>query len=117
MQANGQRAQQNDGGGSGGGISVDCFEIDGNGRMEASGGMGSGEGGGGGGGRISVQFQHGSFLGQAKAYGGRTGKTESFICFIFRDRAYDFRFDCVPFCSLRQTCDIYMTEDSNSDFY
>lgn len=80
VQANGQRAQQNDGGGSGGGISIDCHDIEGNGRLKASGGMGSGEGGGGGGGRISVHFQHGSFLGQAKAYGGKTGKIESFIC-------------------------------------
>lgn len=56
VQVNGQCVQQNDGGGSGGGIFVDCFEIDGNGRMEVFGGMGSGEGGGGGGGRILVQF-------------------------------------------------------------
>lgn len=83
VQANGERAQQNDGGGSGGGVSMDCFEIDGNGRVEASGGMGSGEGGGGSGGRISVEFQHGSFGGQARAYGGKTGKTEKNCCAVF----------------------------------
>ena len=77
VQANGGRAQQNDGGGSGGGVSMDCFEIDGNGRVEASGGMGSGKGGGGSGGRISVQFQHGSFGGQAQAYGGKTGNANN----------------------------------------
>ena len=75
VQANGERANQNsnDGGGSGGGVSIDCFEIDGTGRVEASGGMGSNKGGGGGGGRISVAFQRGSFTGQAQAYGGKTG--------------------------------------------
>lgn len=80
VQANGERAQQNDGGGSGGGVSMDCFEIDGNGRVEASGGMGSGKGGGGSGGRIAVQFQHGSFGGQARAYGGKTGNTNKAEC-------------------------------------
>ena len=74
VQANGERAQQNDGGGSGGGISMDCFEIDGDGRVEASGGMGSGKGGGGSGGRIAVHFQHGSFGGQTRSFGGKTGK-------------------------------------------
>ena len=75
VQANGERAKQNsnDGGGSGGGVSIDCFEIDGNGRVYASGGMGSGKGGGGGGGRISVAFEHGSFNGETKAFGGKTG--------------------------------------------
>ena len=58
---------------SGGGVSINCFEIDGNGRVEASGGMGSGKGGGGGGGRISVAFEHGSFSGETKAFGGKTG--------------------------------------------
>ena len=77
VRANGGRAQQNDGGGSGGGVSIDCFEIDGNGRVEASGGMGSGKGGGGSGGRISLQFQHGSFEGQALAYGGKTGNANN----------------------------------------
>lgn len=76
VQANGERAKQNDGGGSGGGVSMDCFEIDGNGRVEAEGGMGSGKGGGGSGGRISVEFEHGSFQGKARAYGGKTGTTE-----------------------------------------
>ena len=56
---------------------MDCFEIDGNGRVEASGGMGSGKGGGGSGGRISVQFQHGSFGGEAQAYGGKTGNANN----------------------------------------
>lgn len=74
VQAHGERAQQNDGGGSGGGVSMDCFGIDGSGRVEASGGMGNGKGGGGSGGRIAVAFQHGSFRGQALAYGGKTGK-------------------------------------------
>lgn len=74
VQANGERAQQNDGGGSGGGVAMDCFEIDGSGRVEAFGGMGSGKGGGGSGGRIAVEFQHGSFGGQARAYGGKTGE-------------------------------------------
>ena len=75
VQVNGERAQQNSngGGGSGGGVSIDCYEIDGNGRLLASGGMGSGTGGGGAGGRISVKFDHGSFPGLAKAYGGKTG--------------------------------------------
>ena len=75
VQANGERAQQNsnDGGGSGGGVSIDCYEIDGSGRIQASGGMGSGKGGGGGGGRISTLYQRGSFGGQARAYGGKTG--------------------------------------------
>lgn len=77
VQANGGRAQLNDGGGSGGGVSIDCFEIDGNGRVESSGGMGSGKGGGGSGGRISVQYQHGSFGGQAQAYGGKTGNANN----------------------------------------
>ena len=77
VQANGGRAQLNDGGGSGGGVSIDCFEIDGNGRVEASGGMGSGKGGGGSGGRISVHYQHGSFGGQAQAYGGKTGNAKN----------------------------------------
>ena len=77
VQANGGRAQLNDGGGSGGGVSIDCFEIDGNGRVEASGGMGSGYGGGGSGGRISVKYQHGSFGGQAQAYGGKTGNANN----------------------------------------
>ena len=89
VQANGQRAQQNsnDGGGSGGGVSIDCFEIGGSGRVQASGGMGSGKGGGGGGGRISMAFQHGSFRGQVEAYGGKPGNFESKIflhtAFIF----------------------------------
>ena len=77
VQANGGRSQQDDGGGSGGGVSIDCFEIVGNGRVEASGGMGSGKGGGGSGGRISVQYQHGSFGGQAQAYGGKTGNANN----------------------------------------
>ncbi|XP_068717195.1 PE-PGRS family protein PE_PGRS26-like [Montipora capricornis] len=74
VQVNGERAQENSngGGGSGGGVSIDCYEIDGNGRLLASGGMGSGTGGGGAGGRISVKFDHGSFPGLAKAYGGKT---------------------------------------------
>ena len=75
VQVNGERAQENSngGGGSGGGLSISCFEIDGDGRLLAAGGMGDGNGGGGSGGRVSVSFQHGSFQGVAKAYGGKTG--------------------------------------------
>lgn len=75
VKVNGERAKENSngGGGSGGGLSISCFEIDGDGRLLAAGGMGDGNGGGGSGGRVSVSFQHGSFQGVAKAYGGKTG--------------------------------------------
>ena len=97
MLANGERAKQNsnNGGGSGGGVSINCFEIDGNGRVEASGGMGSGKGGGGGGGRISVAFEHGSFNGEAKAYGGKTGNIQEGTFSTFYNLAY---FLCVYVC-------------------
>ena len=95
--ANGERAKQNsnNGGGSGGGVSINCFEIDGNGRVYASGGMGSGKGGGGGGGRISVAFEHGSFNGEAKAYGGKTGNIQEGTFSTFYNLAY---FLCVYVC-------------------
>lgn len=98
VQANGERAQRssNDGGGSGGGVSVDCFEIDGDGRVRASGGMGGGKGGGGGGGRISVAFQRGSFRGQARAYGGKTGNSRKRLIFVHLESIVSVISDLLP---------------------
>lgn len=63
----------NGGGGSGGGVLIDCYEIDGYGRLLVFGGMGLGIGGGGVGGRILVKFDYGFFLGLVKVYGGKIG--------------------------------------------
>ena len=78
IRANGQpgHISSRAGGGSGGGVAVDCREIVGNGRIEVLGGAGGGQGGpGGGGGRVSVRSsgRTTAFSWPTVTFGGRTG--------------------------------------------
>lgn len=66
-------ADRKSGGGSGGGITIECEKLFGAGTMEMIGGLGRNSGGGGSGGRISVACTNDSFSGTFLSQGGKTG--------------------------------------------
>ena len=75
IRVNGEQgeADRKSGGGSGGGIAIECEKLFGAGTMEVIGGLGRNLGGGGSGGRISVACINDGFSGKFLSQGGKTG--------------------------------------------
>lgn len=75
IRANGKhgRTDRKSGGGSGGGVAIQCRSLWGSGKVDVRGGLGRNYGGGGSGGRISVNCTNDSFKGSFYVHGGKAG--------------------------------------------
>ena len=85
LRVNGEHgaSRMKSGGGSGGGIAVECDELFGGGVLETVGGSGRHGGGGGSGGRISVRCTKNDFKGTFLSHGGRTGEGHFMLSIVF----------------------------------
>ena len=75
IRANGEHGYRDrkSGGGSGGGVAIQCTTLAGLGVLEVRGGLGRNYGGGGSGGRISVNCTDDIYIGSFQIHGGKTG--------------------------------------------
>ena len=83
IRANGKhgRIDRKSGGGSGGGVAIQCTTMWGTGDIDVRGGLGRKYGGGGSGGRISVNCTEDYFQGSFHVNGGKTGTLIGPSCF------------------------------------
>ena len=75
IHANGNDGHGTIGGGSGGGITVHAYNLEGSGNIEVKGGTGGSDSGAGGGGRLTVYYQSSEYwFGTLNAKGGAGSK-------------------------------------------